>query len=390
MVSISSGALSIFSKESTYVLPFILGSYCFIYSDGTDYMKRLKLAFKYAIPLVAAGGFNIMVHLLIKGGIPAISKNLSLHIGAVVTYVFHLVDPIGLFKIDNYAKGLIFIIFGCGFVIMILFFIVKKKGGSLELLLGDSYKCYTFLMAYLIFFSISYLLYGRIGGRYTYMPNIAFAMFIAGVLFHCSKNHFASSITKVFSLLMISYIVFFSPLFTQHNAWNRSSAIVQKTIDEIKRAVTNRFTGEDKPTIYLLNLPLTLEIEWGLRTESAGILINYNMVAWAKMSESKDFPYVKYITLSYARIFDSPHADPVVDYRFDDNRIYFKSKNVRIIPLTNSGREGDEPIRFSFKDREGELTFKHGLRDNELLVLFDVENIKIIDAKWLAKNLLDK
>jgi hypothetical protein len=321
---------------------------------------------------------------------PAVSKKLSDHIKPVVNFLFYLVDPIGLIKIGNYARGLIFIILACGLVILLLFFMVKKKGGILELLLGDSNKCYTFLSVYLILFGMLYMGYGRVGDRYTYMPNIAFTLFVARVVFHSSKSLFAASITQVLSLTMISYIVFFSPLFTQYNSWNRSSAIVRKTIDEIKRTVITRFTGKDKPTIYLLNLPLTLEIESGIKTEGADILTNYNMVAWAKMSESKDFPYVKCITLSYARIFDSPHADPVVDYLFDDNRIYVKSRNVRIIPLTNSGQGGDEPIRFSFNDREGELTFMRGLRDNELLVLFDGENIKIIDAKWLTKHLFEK
>jgi hypothetical protein len=110
------------------------------------------------------------------------------------------------------------------------------------------------------------------------------------------------------------------------------------------------------------------------------------MVAWAKMSESNDFPYVEFITLSYAKIFDSPHAEPGVDYVFADNRIYVKSRNVKIIPLSNSGQRRDGPIRFRFNSNEGELTFNRGLMENELLLLFDGENIKIIDKKWFTNQ----
>lgn len=107
------------------------------------------------------------------------------------------------------------------------------------------------------------------------------------------------------------------------------------------------------------------------------------MEGWARMSESKDFPYVKFIALSYAKIFDSPHADPRVDYLFDENRIYVKSRNVNIINLCKSG---DEPVRFRFDGKEGELNFNRYLTENELLLLFNGDNIKIIDEKSLPKH----
>lgn len=236
-------------------------------------------------------------------------------------------------------------------------------------------------------FGIFYMVYGRVGLRYVYMPNIAFTLFIVRIVFHPSKSLFPVSITKVLSLTIISYIVFFSPLFTQYHAWDRSNEIVLKIFGGIKKAVTIHFTGKDMPTIYLLNLPIHLVYESDLTIEMAGILLEHSMVAWAKMSESKDFPYVEFITLSYAKMFDSPHADPGVDYLFDDDRIHVKPRNVRMIaPLSNSWQRGDKPIRFRFNDKEGELTFNRGLMENELLLLFDGENIKIIDKKWLANQ----
>ncbi|MFX0195984.1 MAG: hypothetical protein ACFFCW_07670 [Candidatus Hodarchaeota archaeon] len=389
ILSLSLGTLCIFSKESAYVLPFILGCYCFIFSSQTDCIERLKLAIKYVTPLFVVVFFNIILHLHIIGRLRSLPERLSTHIKTGAIFLFHLIDPIGLLKVDDYTKTLIFILLSFSFAIFLLLVLIKnRKQGWIAIFLSDSYKCHSFLFVYMAIFGIFYAFVAKVIGRwYVYMPNVAFALFITRTAFHPSKSRLTASITRGLSITIMVYIVTFSPLFTEYTAWHKSSEITRRTFNEIKKAVTTRLVGKRRPTIYQVNLPTWLVHKSYLTTEESSIFANYSMVAWAKMSESDDFPYVEFISLSYTVMFDSSDTKPRLDYFLNGNSIYVQSKNVEIIPAFNSGAKGEEPLIFRFNNKEGEITFERNLEENELLLLYDGGNIEIIDRDWLARHL---
>lgn len=382
------GALTIFSKESAYVLPFILGTYCFIFSIETDYMKRLGHAVKYASPLIGVVFLNYILHLHIIGRLPPLPEGLFFHIKSGAIFLFRLIDPIELIKVGYYTKALILIILSFCFVIMPLFAQIRhKEGRLLNLLLSNGYKCYTFLFLFIALFCMFYMVTARFAPWYLYIPYVAFCILITKTVFHPFKSLIAVSMKRGLSIMVIVYIVIFSPLFTQYTAWSKSNEITQKHLDKIKTSINTHLIGKQNPTIYQVNLPTWIVQESQFTREESSIFANYSMVAWAKMLESKEVPYVEFVSLSYTIMFYSPNGDPKLDYHFNGNRIYVRSKNVKIVPAFNSGAKGDQPVIFNFNGEKGELTFIRNLRDNELLLLYDESNIDIIDGKRLSKHL---
>lgn len=382
------GAFAIFSKESAYVLPFLLGAYCFIFSIEIDYIKRLKHALKYFIPLIGVVFLNYIFHLHILGRLPKIPEGVFIHIKSGVSFLFWLIDPIELLRVDNRTKALILIMVLFGFTIPPLFAQIRhKKRRILNLLLSEGNKCYTFLFVFITLFCAIYMVTARAAPWYLYMPNIAFGILITKTVFHPFESLIEASIKRGLSTMVIVYIIIFSPLFIQYTAWSKSNEITQKHLNKIKTSITTHLIGKQNPTIYQVNLPTWLVDETSFKKEESSIFANYSMVAWAKMLESNDFPYVKFISLSCIIMSYSPNIKPNLEYHFKDNRIYVKTKNVEIIPAVNSGAKGDEPVIFNFNRKQGELTFNRNLKENEILLLYKGCDIEIVDCKKLSKYL---
>ena len=262
-----------------------------------------------------------------------------------------------------------------------------KEGRLLNFLLSDSNKCYTFLCTFIALFCIFYMITARFAPWYLYMPNVAFALLLTKTVFHPFKSLIAVSMKKGLSIIGIVYIVIFSPFFTQYTAWSKSNEITPKHLDKIKTSITTHLIGKQNPTIYQVNLPTWLVKESNLIREESSIFANYSMVAWAKMLESNGFPYMEFISLSYSIMFYGPNIEPKLEYNFNDNRIQVKSKNIKMTPAFNSGERGDPPVIFKFNGEKGELIFIRNLRDNELLLLYNENNIYIIQGKWLSQQL---
>lgn len=386
ILSLLLGSLSVFSKESACVLPFILGFYCFIFHVEVDYKKRLKDTLKYAVPLVLILIVNIILHQTsaVMDRVYRIPFGLLPQVKSGTSFLFFLLDPISLLRLSDYTKTLIFVFISCGSVVFFLYILIEKKAkGFLELCLSDQNKCYSFLLLFIASFGLFFMSIARVRTWYVYIPNIAFTLFITKIVFNPFKNPLKTSFLKALPMTIIIYILIFSPLLTNYSAWYVSSRTTKNTIDDIKKAVTSRFTEKDKPTIYLVNIPSRFVHNSHFTKEESTIFANYSLVAWAKLSESNDFPYVEFISFSYIVMHDSPGSKPKLDYLFRDSKVYIKTENINIVPPFNSNQKGNEPIKFKFADKGGELTFNRSFRKNELLLLFNTEASQILDADEL-------
>ncbi len=386
LFSLVLGTLAIFSKESTYVLPVLLGFLCFVHHPTSDRTTRLVEVIRWAGPLLAVVLFNAWLHIPITGKMPYMGSTLLGRLKTGIAYPFYLMLPTEVpdFNLRWQAVALLLLVLIFAVSLILLTISTRKAPIASE----DQYllRTWAWVILFLLCYGFLYMSFGRVRSRYVYTPAIAYSLFLVCLLLYKGRNQYLRWTRRIVALAFIALLVFYSPLLSHYSAWERSSQANRSVLEGIRDALSGPLAGRPQPTIYLVNLPVYLEYRNGFRLETAGVMRDYSMDAWARMRELTTGQPVLIKTITHVKMSESPHKITTINYEQGDKSLVMQSGDGVITPA-GYGRMSGMPITVESSRGLFELlVFHRPFRENEALMLFHGSGVMIRDARWVARH----
>jgi len=380
------GFLAIFSKESAFVLPLLIWFLSFIFNERDNYRRRAIRALKHSLPFIGFALLNTIFHVYLIGywGV-RISYGIFQHFAAAARSFFTLMGPLELLHLDTTSEVAVFLIFSL-IVFFLLLGIFFKFGlqDILGVLISKKWRIYIYLVLFIVTFMAMFTITGKAADTYHYHPNMALTILIVIALADTFERRLFSIFIKSLCVVLILYMVAYSPIFTNYGSWRNSSEITKKVIEETEAALNS---DSEISCIYLINWPGFIGLESSPPGRRATILVDYSMNAWAKWSGLKSNMNVKFIPISYT-IFPPGNLKASFLYTFSDERIDVDVTGCHI-SLPKFPFKGNIPFEFSIDNnkRKGEIVFIRNLKNNERLFLYDIKGIRMIDSNLkVSKN----
>ncbi len=380
VLSLFTGFLAVFSKESAYVIPVLIFLLSFIFDDTENPTKRLKIAVKYSVPFFVFALFNTILHIYFFGywGVHGPS-GIYQHFKAALMSFYIFMGPLEILKLSMNIK-MAFMLFMFVFIIIYISKIIFKHGlrGSIELLLYNERKGYTYLISIILTYVMLFIVSGKSLDYYHYFPYMAFTIIFVRIFFDTFINKKIFIIAKLVSVIFILYTIIYSPLITKYSAWQMSSEITRQTIKETETAL---LADREASRIYLINWPgfIGRESEMPMLATNSTILLSYSMDAWADWSGIRDSRDVKLEHVSITS-FPAGNIKAKINYSLSDKKIDMIASGCKI-----SGSKIPQKTKYPFEiridneNKMGELVFSRELNGNERLYLYDIKGIKIIN-----------
>jgi hypothetical protein len=387
LLSLVMGFLSIFSKESAFVLPILIWLFSFIFNEKNDYWGRAIRATKYSIPFLGLTLLNTVLHLYFFGHWSVhISSGVWQRVEAAIKSFFSFAGPLELLRFNMSQKAMVL------FIVLLIFFLIFLRGivrhgirGFLVLILNKNKRIYTYLIAFMLTFMALFTIRGTSHDFYHYLPNMALTSLMALLLMDAFSNKIMAIMLKSIGAVFVIYTVMCSPIFTDYSAWRNSSDITRQIIKETEMVLSS---DKDASRVYLINWPGFIGSESDIPGTNSTILVSYSMNAWAGWSGLRASRDVQFIHISYTSF---PAGDLKADfnYTFFENKINIVVKGCQISP-SKIPYKGEVPFKFSVNQDKagGEIVFTRPLQNNERLFLYHTGGLKIIgrDFKFWPKG----
>jgi MFS family permease len=381
LLSLVMGFLSIFSKESAFVLPVLIWLLSFIFNEKNDYRERAIRATKYSIPFLGLTLLNTFLHLYFFGHWNVhISSGVLQRVEAAIKSFFTFAGPLGLLGFGLILKATVL------FIVLLTFFlillrVIARHGiqGFLALILNKNTRIYTYLIAFILTFMALFTIRGTSHDFYHYLPNMALTTLIALLLIDAFSNKVISIVMKSIGAVFVIYTVMCSPIFTDYSAWKNSSDITRQIIQDTEQVLAS---DKDASRIYLINWPGFIGSESDIPGTNSTILVSYSMNAWAEWSGLRASRDVQFIHISYAS-FPAGDLKANFNYTFFGKKINMVVKGCQISP-SKIPYKGEVPFKFSVNEDKtgGEIVFTRKLQDNERLFLYHTGGLKIIGRNF--------
>ncbi|RJQ53760.1 MAG: hypothetical protein C4526_05990 [Nitrospiraceae bacterium] len=376
-LSLMIGFLAVFSKESAFVLPVLIGLLSFIFNDGCDYGKRLITAVRRSMPFFGLAALNTLLHVYLFGswGVHG-SSGPAQNAAAAVKSFFMLAGPLEILHLSAPLRAATpAVIFLTAF--LFLANALRRHGvrGFLNEILSRERKVYTYLTAFILTFMALFTISGKSLDFYHYLPNMAVIILAVMALADTFRKKWASVVVKFSGGIFTAYAFLYSPVFADYDAWRSSSELTRRTIEETETAL---LSDRDASRIYLINWPGFIGLESEAPGTNSTILVSYSMDAWAEWAGLKPSRNVEFIHVSYAS-FPAGDISAKLNYVFKDREIHASAEGCLISP-SKFPYKGEVPFKLRIDDdmTSGTLVFTRELQDNERLFLYDVNGIRIV------------
>jgi hypothetical protein len=381
LLSLTMGFLSIFSKESAFVLPILICIFSFIFSEKNDYWERGKQAIKYSIPFLGLTLLNTILHIHFFGQWNVhVSSGVMQRIEAATKSFFTFVGPLELLGFGMSLKVTVLFVVSLIFFLIFLRLIVRYGiRGFLDFILNKKMRIYTYLIAFILTFMALFTIKGTSHDFYHYLPNMALTTLIALLLIDTISNKVISIMMKSIGAVFVIYIVMCSAIFTDYSAWRNSSDITRQIIKDTEQLLAS---DKEASRIYLINWPGFIGSESDIPGTNSTILVSYSMNAWAEWSGLRALRDVQFVHISYAS-FPAGDLKANFNYTFFEKKINMVVKGCQISP-SKIPYKGEVPFKFSVNEDKtvGEIIFTRQLQDNERLFLYDTGGLKIIGRNF--------
>jgi hypothetical protein len=385
VLSLISGGLAIFSKESTYVLPMLVGFYC-LTQPARGWAVRIRETIKWSAPLAMLVLLSMWLHTAVTGRMPSMAASTYLmHLRAGVMYAFFLLQPAELVEINIYFKALLLILLLLLLGLSLIFIWNNVRKGLVDATDLHILRLAGWLLLFMASYGLIYISFGQFGQRYAYMPAVAFSLFLVCLLLYRGTGVYARWMRRSVAVVFIAYTVLYSPMFRHYGAWERSSQISRIIVTGIEDAISRDLADKSHRTVYLVNLPVFLDYRSGIMNEGAGVLRDYTLDAWAKMLKLRTGLDVSIKTISHIRMYESAQRRAAIDYEVGDKKILMHGRSITI-PLKGFGKLEGMPLTLGFSGNQPEFRFNRCFKENEALLLFDGESVKIHNWHWIAAH----
>jgi len=387
LLSLTMGFLSIFSKESAFVLPVLIWLFSFIFSEEKVYQERAKKATKYSIPFFGFTLLNTVLHVHFFGNWNVhVSSGIWQRIEAATKSFFTFAGPLELLGFGMSLKVALLFILALIFFLIVLR-VISKHGiqGFLALILNKNKRIYTYLIAFMLTFMALFTIRGMSHDFYHYLPNMALTTLIALLLIDSFSSKVMTIMMKSIGAVFVIYTLACSPIFTDYSAWRNSSDITRQIIKETEQVLAS---DKEASRIYLINWPGFIGSESDIPGTNSTILVSYSMNAWAEWSGLRALREVQFVHISYAS-FPAGDLKANFNYTFLEKKINMVVKGCQISP-SKIPYKGEVPFKFCVNEDKtgGEIVFTRQLKDNERVFLYHTGGLKIIgrDFKFWPKG----
>ena len=378
LFSLMLGFFAVFSKESAFVLPVIVWALSFIFNGSNNYLKRAMRATKYCFPFFGFVFLNAMLHLYFFGQWDVrTSSGIPQNAIAMINSFFTFAGPLEFLKLPMTGKKVLLLL-----VLIISFAflsrVIAREGlqGVFDFFLNEERRIYTFLLSFVLTFLALFTLKGTSHDFYHYLPNMALTVLVVLLLIDTFNTKWMTAAMKSIGVLFLIYIVLYSPVFSDYNAWRDSSDITREVINETRTLLES---DREASRIYLINWPGFIGTESDISGANSTILVSYSMTAWAEWAGLRSSRDLEFIHISYTS-FPSGSINAKFDYSIADNTIETRVTGCRISP-SKVPYKGELPFEFKVNEENthGRLSFNRKLRDNERLFLYDISGLKVVN-----------
>lgn len=377
--SLASGFLSIFTKETAFVLPAVIWISGFMFIDRGGHRQRAIHSFIYAWPYAGFAFLNILLHLYLfrEWGVE-MPASIYQHVNVAARALFTLFWPLGLLEMSNPARAGIFMVVSTA--VLVLFVVVltgRRKRDFILSALGPRWKVSTYLAAVTGTFLVFFIVTGKALYTYQYLPNIFLTPLVLLLLGETFADKRAMIITRSICISYILLTIVYSPMVTGYSGWRHGSEITRLTIERTGKALRS---AEGSGRVYLVNWPGFIARTENPPGKRATILLDYSMTAWARWEGLDKRADLTFIPVSYL-LFPSGEIRAAVDYAVSDSSIYMSAKGCEIT-LPRYSYPGGMPFELILdgSSREAELILLRPLAPGERMLLYDVDDIMIING----------